>query len=304
MPDRWKFFATIVALSVSAPFFSPPENTEPRWPAAHIDPDRLGAAFNDQFTTFSLYDNAARWGTWKTNYAFGAQSGRRAIDSRTLPANAELQVYVDPGLSGTGVRPLGLDPFSVSGGLVIHAGPTPPALVRTLWGRRYVSGLLTTETSFSQTYGYFAIRAALPRRAGVWPAFWLLPVDGKGAAEIDVFESIGADTVYQSVHGGPNGRATETQFETRVADVARPHDYGVLWTATTIAFYIDGRRTAVTPTPPDLVGRPMYMLIDLAVGGRWPGPPRPGFRGADLRVQSVRVWVTTPGGGFRRGSTR
>jgi hypothetical protein len=35
----------------------------------------------------------------------------------------------------------------------------------------------TENGLFQQTYGYFEIRADLPKGQAVWPAFWMLPAD-------------------------------------------------------------------------------------------------------------------------------
>lgn len=65
--------------------------------------------------------------------------------------------------------------------------------------------------------------------------------------------------------------------------------YGVLWTAETITWYIDGVATASIATPADMHS-PMYMLVNLAIGGDWPGDPSASFSGADLLVDYVRAY--------------
>ena len=65
--------------------------------------------------------------------------------------------------------------------------------------------------------------------------------------------------------------------------------YGVLWTAETITWYIDGVATSSIATPSDMHS-PMYMLVNLAIGGDWPGDPSASFTGADLLVDYVRAY--------------
>src|SRR3546814_20185747 len=72
-----------------------------------------------------------------------------------------------------------IDPFSVDDGvLTITAAATPQNLLSEVEGKPYTSGLLTTRDSFAQSYGYFEISADMPVGQALWPAFWLLPVDG------------------------------------------------------------------------------------------------------------------------------
>lgn len=239
--------------------------------SALLPPGEWRLTFRDEFQALSLREASSR-GTWTTDYGWGG------VNSFTLPENGERQVYASPRFAGAGSAPLGLDPFEIRDGhLAIRADRAPRDLWPLLWGRRYVSGLLTTRDSFSQTYGCFAIRARVPRGRGLWPAFWLLPVDGgDSAAEIDVVETLGHDPagLWTTCHFGPAGpRHGKAQRLTRVQDLSLAfHVFAVVWTRQAIAWYLDGRLVFETPTPGDLHG-PMYMLVNLAVGGHWPGDP-------------------------------
>jgi serralysin len=251
-------------------------------------------SFAEDFNTISLVNPSTGLGTWKTQFATGAQNSIwNGYTSRTLTPNHELQLYVDPFLTGTGSTALGLNPFHIDNGVVtIHAGRTAPAIESALWGYDYTSGLLTTQTSFAQTYGYFEIRAQLPSGQGVWPAFWLLPVNRSASiSELDVFEQLGGTTLYQTAHSGTAAAASHTGFSTLVPTATSGfHTYGVLWTAETITWYIDGVASASMPTPADM-HQPMYMLVNLAIGGDWGGNPTDAFTGADLLVDYVHVYA-------------
>ncbi|WP_180982590.1 glycoside hydrolase family 16 protein [Methylocella silvestris] len=185
----------------------------------------------------------------------------------------EQVVYVDEEFSGAGRSPLGLNPFAVTDGvLTIRAFRTPAELKQVLYSRPYVSGMLTSKNFFAQTYGYFEIAAKLPVGSAVWPAFWLVPRDKPSPPELDVFEVVGKEpqNVYQTTHWAyPNGHAS---CRNAVADLSsRFHLYGALWTSKYIIYLIDRKPVGITITPPHM-NDPMYIIVNLGVGGAWPGP--------------------------------
>jgi beta-glucanase (GH16 family) len=245
--------------------------------SVQIELDRGGLvlSFADEFDDLSLdlEDGAPSPGRWRTNFGYG---GPTSVHSRTLVNNGELEVYVDPKFAGTGSTSLNLNPFHLSNGkLDIVAEPLDEAARPVAWGRSYSSGLLTTKASFAQQYGVFEIRAKIPRGKGLWPAFWLLPANGAWPPELDVLEILGdnPNKVYMSWHSNGDGKHSS---ETKAIDIpdasADFHTYSVEWTKDTINWFFDDIQVASAPTPPDL-HQPMYMLINLAVGGGWPGAP-------------------------------
>jgi hypothetical protein len=148
---------------------------------------------------------------------------------------------------------------------------------------RWQAGLLSSmgmdgpgQSGFAQEYGYFEIRAKLPCGAGVWPAFWLVGKDiSQGTSEIDVFEYYGHDDahIHTTEHLWVNGK--DTLHDWIVWQVAPGslcggfNDYGVMITPAATSYYLNGAKFWETPTP-DAYKQPMYLLIDLAVGGGWP----------------------------------
>jgi beta-glucanase (GH16 family)/Ca2+-binding RTX toxin-like protein len=263
-----------------------------------LDTSKLKLTFNEGFDSLSLWSASNPTGVWKTNFIHGLQDSTvGGWDSRTLTPNHELQLYVDPSLTGTGKTPLGVNPFSIDNGvLTITAAKTAPSLEAKLWGYDYTSGLLTTEKSFAQKYGYFEIRADIPTGQGVWPAFWLLPADQHRTAEIDVMENVnGDDEVHQTVHTGQSGSAVADGFATTVKDLATGfHTYGMMWTAETITWYIDGKAVASIATPADMHTE-MYMLVNLAIGGDWAAAPDASFTSAQYKIDYVKAYSLTSG---------
>lgn len=124
-----------------------------------------------------------------------------------------------------------------------------------------------------------------------WPAFWLLPADGTWPPELDVIEMYGQDpnTVIATVHSNETGSQTSIASAARVTDTSGFHKYGVLWTEEEIVWYFDDTAIARAETPSDM-HNPMYMLVNLAVGGM-AGPPDDGLMdGAEMKVDYVKSY--------------
>jgi len=240
--------------------------------------------FADEFNTLSLW-NGASSGTWRTDYGYGAT--RDALGSRTLTNNHEQEIYIDAAMKGAGTNPIGITPFAIDNGvLTITASPTPTALKSQLYDMNYTSGLLTTKQSFAQQYGYFEARMDVPEGSGLWPAFWLLPANGAWPPEIDIMESYGTAQTVFTAHSAASGSHTQvsaTDFDSGI--LTGFHTYGMLWTAQTLSWYLDGVKIFEQPTPADL-NKPMYMIVNLAVTGDAPT----GMTG-ELQVDYVRAYA-------------
>jgi beta-glucanase (GH16 family) len=155
--------------------------------------------------------------------------------------------------------------------------------------RHYTSGRLNTRNHFIQKYGRFEARIQLPTGKGIWPAFWLLGDNHETAlwpacGEIDILESIGApDTTYSTLHGpGYSGRkGITTKFPVPAGESVNTafHLYAVEWSPDDIKFFFDDHLvTHRTPAdlPPNtswVYDHRFYILLNLAVGGYWPGNP-------------------------------
>jgi beta-glucanase (GH16 family) len=155
--------------------------------------------------------------------------------------------------------------------------------------RHYTSARLNTQNHFTQTYGRFEARIKLPTGKGIWPAFWLLGDNHDTApwpncGEIDILETIGApDTMYSTLHGpgysGGKGISAKYPLPTGQQVDTAFHLYAVEWSPNDIKFFFDDHLIAHR-TPADLppnttwvYDHPFYILLNLAVGGYWPGNP-------------------------------
>ena len=238
-------------------------------------PVSLRRTFHDDFDEHPLLN-----GKWVPHYAGGAAwpqanywGGDGSDFKRKTAWNGEQQIYVDPRYGGRETTPLGLDPFKIRNGVLsIVASRTPPELKSVLFNNEYISGILTTQGSFSQKYGYFEIRSKIPVGDGVWPAFWLLANDGGWPPEIDVMEGRGQEPgdLVMTTHW----RIRATGFvESCGMDFLRPdastqfHEYGALWQRDRIVYFIDRKPVSDIKVP---IGfdDPMYMIVNLAMGAK------------------------------------
>ena len=243
---------------------------------ADLTPISLHRTFHDDFDEHPLKD-----GMWVPHYAGGAAwpeaqywGGAGSQLKRQTKYNGEQQIYVDPRYRGLAPRPLGLDPFRIrSGVLSIVASRTPPELQAPLFDNPYISGILTTQASFAQKYGYFEIRAKIPVGTGVWPAFWMLANDGGWPPEIDVMEGRGqrpGDLVMTTHWRIPaTQKIVSCGFDYLLPDASVAfHDFGVLWMEDRLIYFIDRKPVSDVKAP---VGfdDPMYMIVNLAMGSKW-----------------------------------
>ena len=178
--------------------------------------------------------------------------------------------------------------------------------------RHYTSGRIKTQGLFTFTYGRVEGRMKLPYGQGIWPAFWMLgdDIDEVGwplCGEIDIMEHIGREprTVYGTVHGpGYSGSAGIGHFTTFPAGALTEefHVFAIEWEPNEIRWYVDDE-LFFTLTDEQVTGEwvfdhPFFILINMAVGGYWPGNPDettefPQF----FTVDYVRVYQKTDSDG-------
>ncbi len=146
----------------------------------------------------------------------------------------------------------------------------------------WCSGILASVDpkgrGFSQKYGYFEMRAKFPASLGMWPAFWLLGQPSltdkaRTNIEIDVVEHYGVmpNAICSTMHLWPaNGKHTgQGDFVTAPGLTEGFHDYGVLVEEDLVTWYFDGAAVQKQTTPEE-AKVPLYMIVNLAMGGGWP----------------------------------
>ena len=193
-------------------------------------------------------------------------------------------------------------------------------VARNVSSGTYTSARLKTQGKFSFMYGRIEAKMKLPESQGMWPAFWLLgnnivTLSWPGCGELDVMEHIdgnnpppyaggtppGYDWIAGSVHGGTssneaNGSVTYHPASFSAADW---HTYGMIWSKAQIQYYVDDPSNVyATFTPANFPGTwpfdqgPQFVILNLAVGGDWPGNPDATtvFPG-DMQVDYVRIYT-------------
>jgi beta-glucanase (GH16 family) len=169
----------------------------------------------------------------------------------------------------------------------------------------YTSGMVTTGPAtenardpapFAFTYGYVEVRAMVPKGQGLWPAIWLLPADQQSLPEIDVMEILGNDpkTVNMDFHYLNNNGTAEDNSSAWTSPIdltAGWHTFGLDWEPDRIIWYVDGVQRREFTQKEWIPNQPMYLLINLAVGGDWPGNPNSKtLFPSTFQVDYVRFW--------------
>jgi beta-glucanase (GH16 family) len=199
------------------------------------------------------------------------------------------------------------------GNLVITARRENPSNFQCYYGTcQYTSARLLTSATFTRAYGRFEARMKLPRGQGIWPAFWMLGNDIGSAGwptsgEIDIMENIGREpgTVHGTIHGpgysGGAGIGAPYSIGGAFADAF--HTFAVDWSPNLIIWYVDGNEYQ-RRTPASLGGNrwvfdhPFFMIMNVAVGGAWPGyPDASSTYPQTMTVDYVRVYAAPTGGG-------
>ena len=171
----------------------------------------------------------------------------------------------------------------------------------------YSSGMVTTgapeyeePARWDFTYGYIEARLRLPAGQGLWPAFWLLPSTQESRPEIDVLEVLGhlpEQAEFHYHYDDEDGERASLGDDVTIPAIADGdwHTYAVDWSPGRITWIVDGiARYEVTGA--DVSDEPMYLVLNLAVGGEWPGDPDETTPfPAVVEADHIRVWTADEG---------
>ena len=177
----------------------------------------------------------------------------------------------------------------------------------------YTSGRINTQNKHDFKYGLFEARIKVPKGQGFLPAFWMMPTNENlygqwpRCGEIDIMEVLGNDTKtsYGTIHyGNPHSESQASHTLSSGSFSDEYHDFAVEWEPDCIRWYVDGHLIhsendwySVTEgqgeiTYPAPFDQPFYVILNLAVGGTWPGNPdaTTDIANAALYVDYVKVY--------------
>ncbi|MCC5938667.1 MAG: family 16 glycosylhydrolase [Lunatimonas sp.] len=158
-------------------------------------------------------------------------------------------------------------------------------------GKNYTSSRLKTQANKNFQFGRMDIRAAMPKGQGIWPAIWMLgesitEVSWPACGEIDIMEMIGGDatgrddTVHGTLHWDNNGSYSYRGGKKTLPGGAKLadnfHVYSIIWDESKITWLLDDvvyHEQDIRPASMDEFRAPFFFILNVAVGGNWPGNP-------------------------------
>lgn len=245
--------------------------------AATIQAQNYKLVWFDEFSNPTI--DAANW-----TYEIGNNNGW---------GNNELEYYTNRSVNS----------YILGGSLVIEAKK------ESYGGKSYTSARMITKGKKYFTYGKIEARIKLPYGKGIWPAFWMLgenisTVGWPSCGEIDIIELIGGGTndktIYGTAHWESNGHASYggnyTLSSGTFAD--NYHIFSITWTSKAIQWYVDGinyKTIDITPAGLAAFHKNQFIILNLAVGGNWPGnPDATTIFPQKMYVDYIRVYQEVP----------
>jgi beta-glucanase (GH16 family) len=171
-------------------------------------------------------------------------------------------------------------------------------------GKSYTSSRLKTQGLQNFTYGKIEARIKLPLGQGIWPAFWMLGQNISQAGwpqcgEIDIMEHINNENKnYGTMHWDNNGH--QSSGGNVYCDESTFHTYSIEWDESAIQWFLDGNQywqgtIANNVNSTDEFHSPFFIILNVAVGGNWPGNPDETTLFPDtMVVDYVRVYQLAP----------
>ncbi|MCR5613016.1 family 16 glycosylhydrolase [Treponema sp.] len=181
-------------------------------------------------------------------------------------------------------------------------------------GSKYTSGRINTQGKHEFMYGRMEARLKVPKGKGFLPAFWMMPADESfygqwpKCGEIDIMEVLGdqINKVYGTLHFGEPHTQKQGTYSLKKGNFADEfHVFAVEWEPAEMRFYVDGimfykvsdwftkkpgKKEEPYPAP---YNQKFYIILNVAVGGDWPGNPDASTKfgqNAQMVVDYVKVY--------------
>lgn len=169
------------------------------------------------------------------------------------------------------------------------------------------SAMLRSQHLQEFIFGTFAAKIRLPYGQGMWPAWWLKGVDYQynltwpTTGEIDILEMVGGKIranltdhcAFGTIHWNNESNTMNPVYNKQLQKIWRPPDGSILhnnslvywsaWTPTNITIgvneFIYSRidtthfSESINPVLAFSGRYPFYMILNIIIGGSWPGPP-------------------------------
>ena len=263
----WRLVLAATALAATA-IASACASGAPQQAGVAAAPTSTSLVWSDEFETIDT-------GNWSFETG-GHGWGNQELQHYTYGRNAFIQY----------------DPMAGSRVLVIEARRGAPAGATCWYGAcQYSSSRMVTRGKQAFRHGRMEARIRLPQTQGIWPAFWMLGADFEQvgwphSGEIDIMEHVGSEPTltHGALHGpGYSGNTPIAgTHDLRQRVDAAYHVYAVEWDAAGIRWFVDDvqfyavTRAQVEARGPWVFDQPFFLLLNVAVGGSWPGSPDAG----------------------------
>lgn len=238
-------------------------------PTAPNIPGSWNLAFNDNFSSINSK-------VWSNTYEWGGTQGTQATFSPSALSTSSNGLSITaknvPSTSSTGVT----NPYT--SGVLTTAGTTGGA-----------DGV--KPPGFTFTYGYVQTTMEAAPGLGMWSAIWMLPESYSEHYELDLAEIIGRQPTNWTAtyHWGSN--YWQPPGAVPVNLTTSYNTYGVDWEPNSITWYFNGVSIGSYTNASEIVNSPMYLILNLDVGGSWAGPLGSSSPASSTwNIQNVQVW--------------
>ncbi len=175
------------------------------------------------------------------------------------------------------------------------------ALQEAIGNNPYTSAKIVTKDKLEFQFGKVEARIKCPMGQGLWPAFWMLGADIDQVSwpmcgEIDVMEHVNNEALTHGTAHWDNGGHTYQGSPVANNNPDEFHVYAVVWDSTKIQWLLDGNiffglNIANGVNGTSEFQNDFYLILNLAVGGNWPGYPNSStVFPAELKVDYVRIY--------------